>query len=422
MHIVVHDYSGHPFQVQLSRELARGGHIVRHQFCSSYATGKGALSREAEDPTSFSVEPLSMGGTFARYSPAKRVAQELRYGLRLGRSLRRSRPDVIMMCNIPLLAHAVAAALVRAAGIPMVFWHQDVYSSAIGDAARRRLGVLGGPIARVADGIERAIARSSAHVVPISEAFLDVLSRWGVPETNITVIPNWAALPEMPVRTRDNAWARDHDLVGRNTVLYSGTLGLKHNPQIFVDLAQTLAAQDPSARVVVISEGRGREYLEREQKRLSLSNLVLLDYQPYEQLPDALAAADVLVAVLEPDSGRYSVPSKVLNYLCAARPVLAVMPASNGAASTLLTSGAGVVVDPADSGEAVTNLLELLSAPQRREQMGAAGRRYAEATFDITTIGDRFESVLAAASTRYGTRSHTEQIWTTKETRWEART
>ncbi len=30
MRILVHDYSGHPFQAQLSRELARRGHDVVH--------------------------------------------------------------------------------------------------------------------------------------------------------------------------------------------------------------------------------------------------------------------------------------------------------------------------------------------------------------------------------------------------------
>ena len=151
------------------------------------------------------------------------------------------------------------------------------------------------------------------------------------------------------------------------------------------------------ARVVVISEGQGRDILEEERDRLQLNNLMLLDYQPYYSLPDVLASADVLVTVLEPDAGRYSVPSKVLNYLCAARPVLGIMPAENDAADTLLTSGAGVVVSPHDRGEAVTRLLDLLAAPEQRAEMGAAGRRYAEETFDIASIAARFESVLREA-------------------------
>ena len=47
MRILVHDYSGHPFQVELSRELARRGHEVTHSYCEAYVSGKGHLERRA---------------------------------------------------------------------------------------------------------------------------------------------------------------------------------------------------------------------------------------------------------------------------------------------------------------------------------------------------------------------------------------
>ncbi len=402
MQIVVHDYSGHPFQLQLSRALARRGHDVRHQYCVSYTTGKGAVTKSASDPAGFDVEPLAMKGEFARYSPLRRVLQEVQYGVALQRNLKARRPDVVVMCNIPLIAHALAALGTHRAGVPMVFWQQDVYSHAINSAARRALGpVIGGSVGWLADRIERWIARSSAHVVAISEDFRDVLRRWDLPNVAVTVIPNWAALPEMPERPRDNAWARAHDLVGRDVILYSGTLGLKHDPRVFSVLASSLQRHRPEARVVVVSEGQGRDWLERERIDRRLDNLVLLDYQPYDVLPDVLASADVLVTVLEPDASRYSVPSKVLNYLCAGRAVLGIMPAGNGAASTLVQSGAGKVAPPGDDAAAVDAMLALLEDPDERRRMGAAGRRYAEANFDVEKIAGAFDAILASASNQH---------------------
>ncbi|MDP9416419.1 MAG: glycosyltransferase family 4 protein [Actinomycetota bacterium] len=399
MHIVVHDYSGHPFQLQLSRALARRGHDVRHQYCVSYTTGKGAVIKSASDPDAFEVEPLAMKGEFARYSPLRRIVQEVDYGIALQRNLKSRRPDVVVMCNIPLIAHALAALGTRRAGVPMVFWQQDVYSHAINSAARRALGALiGGSAGWVADRIERWIARSSKHVVAISDDFRGVLRRWGLPNAAVTVIPNWAALPEMPERPRDNAWAREHGLVGRDVILYSGTLGLKHDPRVFSVLASALRRHRPDARVVVVSEGQGRDWLERERDDRGLDNLLLLDYQPYDVLPDVLASADVLVTVLEPDASRYSVPSKVLNYLCAGRAVLGIMPADNGAASTLVQSGAGKVARPGDDAAAVDALLGLLEDADERRRMGAAGRRYAEANFDVEKIAEAFDEILSRAS------------------------
>ena len=47
MKLVVHDFAGHPGQLQLSRELARRGHVVEHHYCQSVATGQGATVRRS---------------------------------------------------------------------------------------------------------------------------------------------------------------------------------------------------------------------------------------------------------------------------------------------------------------------------------------------------------------------------------------
>jgi colanic acid biosynthesis glycosyl transferase WcaI len=412
MDIIIHDYAGHPFQLQLSRELARRGNCVTHQYCASYTSGKGAVGRTVDDPDRFSVEPFTMAADFARYSPVRRVVQELKYGALVGKRLRASGACLVVMCNIPLLAHAVAAAILRWSRMPMIFWQQDVYSDAIGTAARQRLGqYAGGAVAWIADRLERFVSRSSAHVIAISETFTEVLRRWDIAPEKVTIIQNWAALSELPVCPRDNEWARSHDLVNREVVLYSGTLGFKHNPKIFIDIAKALERSIPSARVVVISEGQGRSLLESEQRRLRLDNLVLLDYQAYEALPEILASADVLIVVLEPDAGRYSVPSKVLNYLCAARPILGVIPPENDVAAILYSSGAGIAVDPGKHQRAIAELMILLAQPATRIRMGTAGRHYAEATFDISEIGGRFESVLRKVN---GTRLTSDRAQPTK--------
>ena len=50
MKILVHDYAGHPFQVQLSRELASRGHTVRHAYAGGLQTPRGELQKRESDP------------------------------------------------------------------------------------------------------------------------------------------------------------------------------------------------------------------------------------------------------------------------------------------------------------------------------------------------------------------------------------
>ena len=382
LRLVIHDYSGHPGQVHLSRELARRGHHVEHQYCASYTTGRGATERRDGDPESFMVRAIELSSEFARYSPVARLRQELQYARMSTRAVLAARPDVAVLSNIPLLSLFILTLSLRMRRVPYVFWQQDIYSEAIRVIARDRLGRLGCLVGWVAGCAERQVARGAAAIVAISDTFIEQLDAWGVQTSKVHVVPNWAAIDEMPLRPRDNAWAKAHGLVGVPVVMYAGTLGLKHDPSVISRLARTAPT---GSRMVVVSEGRGREWLESEAG--DVPGLTLLDYQPYEQLPDMLASADVLLVVLESNASRYSVPSKVLNYLCAGRPVLALLPPDNAVANMVEAAEAGLVVAPGDADAASAALRSLLSSPAARDQMGTAARRYAERTFDVTTRG-----------------------------------
>ncbi len=121
-----------------------------------------------------------------------------------------------------------------------------------------------------------------------------------------------------------------------------------------------------------------------------------MGFQPFEALPDVLGSADVLVAILEADAGVFSVPSKVLSYFCAGRPVLLAVPKENLAAKIVEQSHAGLVVGPTEIGAFCSAARRLIDSPQLREQAGQAARRYAEKHFDIRRIGKEFEMILAA--------------------------
>jgi colanic acid biosynthesis glycosyl transferase WcaI len=336
-----------------------------------------------------------MDDTFEKYSLFTRIRQELAYGRTAGSRIAAHDPAVAVISNVPLIAHARLARRLERKGISMVFWQQDIYSEAIGATARKRLPVLGRVVARIAARIERAVARRSDAVVAISPTFLDRLAAWGVAHKT-TVVPNWAPIDELPVRPRHNAWSDRTGLTSHPVVLYSGTLGLKHDPSILALISAQLRVSHPDARLVVVSEGKGRDWLETWRSDQLADNLVLLDFQAYEDLPDVMATADVLVAVLEPDASRFSVPSKVLTYLCAERPVVGVLPRDNAVADILLTNGAGTVVDPADRRNVAPEVAELLNDAARCRRMAAAGRRYAEDTFSPETAADRFVEVFGA--------------------------
>src|SRR3954452_13267734 len=137
MRVLVHDYAGHPFQVELSRELAARGHDVTHSWCDAYSSGKGHLVAEPGETLTF--RPIGEGETIEKLAFARRLVQELKYGVELARLAGSVRPDTVMVANAPIPTLMVLAAFLFVRRTPWVLWHQDVQAVAIKSFAGKQL-------------------------------------------------------------------------------------------------------------------------------------------------------------------------------------------------------------------------------------------------------------------------------------------
>lgn len=394
MRLLVHDYSGHPFQVQLSRALSRRGHAVTHSYCDAYSSGKGHLVAEPGETIRF--DPIAVGQSIEKLAFARRLVQELRFGLDLARQVRRLRPDVALMSNVPIPTLVVFALIAAVLRTPWVLWHQDVQAVAIRSFAGRQLSRVFLLVASVIGIGERWCSRRARAIVVITDAFVDVHREWGTAD-KVTVIPNWAPLDEIRPVERKNDWSVEQGLDDTRTLLYSGTLGLKHNPALLVQLTRRVIDSGTPVRLVVVNEGPAEPVLRAEAARLGVP-LTLLPFQPYERLSEVLGTGDVLVVLLEQTAGAFSVPSKTLSYLCAGRPILGLMPEEN-LASRLVDATGGLVLPPEETqlDAAAAWVVDLLGEPERQHEIGVRSRALAEKEFELEGCADRFEAILVAA-------------------------
>ncbi|MEZ4702142.1 MAG: glycosyltransferase family 4 protein [Rhodothermales bacterium] len=397
MRILVHDYGGYAFPFQLSLELARRGHFVSHAFCADLVTTPPGVPEEGDEPINLSVDALSLGAPLQKYDFVTRWKQERAYGRLIADHAEAFGPDIVLSANTPLDAQRRLQAWCRGLRIPFVFWLQDMLGLAAHRILSARIPIAGNLIGRYYMRMERRLLAASTTVVAITPAFLPPLQDWGIEDARIQVIENWAPLDRLSVRPKANAWSRRHGLDQTFNFLYAGTLGMKHNPERLLALARE-TRDDEAVRVVVASQAQGADWLRERAVAEGLRHLIVLPYQAVDDLPDLLAAGDVLVALLEADAGLYSVPSKVMAYLCAERPLLLAVPAHNDAARIVQQTESGLVVDPADAGGFIAAAQQLRAATEQRRAMGINARRYAEETFDPGRIADRFESLLADAA------------------------
>ncbi len=397
MKILVHDYAGHAFPPSLSRALAARGHQVVHAFASSLQTPRGELQRNSGDAPTLEFQEIPMDPDYPRfkYSFRRRRGMEIRYGQAAADFVRKWKPDAVLSGNTPTETQEPITRATVEVGGRFYYWVQDFYSLAVDKLLRKKIPVAGGLIGAWYRLLDLRQFRRSSGIVTITEDFTPILTKeFGVDPGRVSVVPNWAVIEDLPVLPKDNPWSRRNGLHDKFVFLYSGTIGMKHNPAMLLELAKRFES-DPAVRVVIVSEGIGAEWLRRESGRAGLGNLLLLPYQPFAELPELLATGDVLTGILEQEAGVFSVPSKTLSYLCAGRPLLLAVPQENLAARITKDNAAGLTVAPDDLEGFLAAAERLRASPEERARLAANARAYAEATFPIEKTANTFEEILA---------------------------
>lgn len=390
MRIVINDHLGRAPEVELGRALASRGHDVLHLYSADVQTPKVDLSRHPGDPHNFTIEGLTLGARPARSFLGQR-RQEAKFGRMVAGRAMAFRPHVIMAGNNPLDGQRNIQAACRRARIPFVYRMHEFTSVKIDQMIEHR-----GAIANIAIGsyyhwLERTLLQRSDAIVPIADDFLGILAQsWDVSDRQCMVVHDWAPVGRLTPGDKNNEWSRRAGLADKKVALYVGSLGLMENPMLLVELAGRLRGRS-DIQIAVISQGAGAERVAQEARSRRLENLRILPFQSYEIYGDVLASADVLLAMVGAEAGVLFVPSKVTSYLCAGRPIVVAAPWQNVAAKSVAASGGSRVVPPADADALAAAVLAFMDDGRLREEAGKRARDYAERTFEISAIADRFE-------------------------------
>lgn len=394
MKILLHDYAGHAFTAQLARALAMLGHAVIYASFGAFETPKGRTGPAAGDPATFRAIDIGISAPFNKDNLLKRWGQQIEYAKNVRQLVLKERPDVVMSSNSPVEVQDSLINACHTVGAGFVFWVQDIHAEAIERVLVKKNRWLGEIAGRYYRRKEAKILTRSEAVIVISDAFREVFSspRWGMDVSQMRVIENWATLDDIPLLARNNDWAKAN-LGARPRIIYSGTLARKHNPDLLLELARQCDAD-----IYLFSQGSAAAYVGNRAKAEGLENLFVRPWVSVEDLPKMLASADILFAVIEDDAGVFSVPSKVLTYLAAGKPILASIPRENLSARNILREKAGFVSEPTDEAGLVANARALLANDDLRAQMGKNGRAFAERAFNIQKITAQFAAILENAA------------------------
>jgi colanic acid biosynthesis glycosyl transferase WcaI len=392
-----------PFNTEMCRHLQQQGHevtaVVGFPSYPQWSVAEGYRGRWYAREDHDGVRVLRVWQYVPRRPTAlRRVLFDSTFAVTsVLAALRLRRPDVVIATCSPLQLGASAALLGALWRRPFLFHLQDLLpesATETGMVSNRRLVALA---QRLADTVYARATTVSA----IGHGILDVLRRRGVPDDKLAYLPNWTDLDRFRPGQDDGAAWRERHGIPRDAfvAMYIGNFGFKQDMATVVRAAALLQDR-PDVRVVLVGGGSDHDRVAQVAAELDLPGLHLLPVQPAGDLPAMAAAADVFLLHQKRQVVDMVVPSKLLTYGAAGRPVvLAGNPRSEGA-RFVEKAVAGPVVEP-ESPEALAEAVRALQddAVARREY-GENARRHVEEHFARPDLLERLEQIVTATARR----------------------
>ena len=167
---------------------------------------------------------------------------------------------------------------------------------------------------RIWSWMNRKSFKKAYWIFTISEKMAELLYQY-VNSSKVIVEPIWSIFQEnKKVSKPENPFIKAHNLQGKFIVQYSGNIGLTHNVEALVDIAELLQ-NESNILFQIIGRGPRKEVLEHTVNERQLPNCQFLPFQSDEMFPYSLGAADIGVVILDESVSKGSVPSKSYNLM-----------------------------------------------------------------------------------------------------------
>ena len=358
------------------------------------------LGRPPGDTTGMSLARRAFWGSVTA-SGAQHFLMQHRISAKLAWWIRALRPEVVYTHLETLPSIGFVNEIITQFDLPLVIHMMDDWPLAPVGA-----GLLGPLIERKIDKSLRRLMDKASCTMGISRYMCDVFeTRYGrefLPFHNVLDNRSWAVPPR-------SDWKAAEPF----RLVYAGRVGI----------ANEEALRDVAAVVARLADGG-------LPVRLEIYALARAPFPPgtwpesravkvlpavaYDEIPRLLVEADLLLLPLGFSSkdlayARYSMPTKVAEYLGSGTPILVYCPENTAVTQYARSAGWGAVVATRDRSALSRTIADLASGESARERLGRTALRVSETDNDPTRVRAAFARALHdASSARQSARSRRE--------------
>ena len=348
----------------------------------------------------FLVRDAVEGGTVTRVwafasgqkqNMVHRLANYLSYNLTAGLAgtFTRRKYDVILANSGSFFTGVTAWVLGLPRRIPFIYNVQDIYPDVPVRAGQLRNRAAITSLER----IESFMYRRATHVTVISNEQRNVLLRKGVPETKLSVIPNFVNTELVRPVPKDNALSRKLGLHDKFVVAHAGNLGYAYD---FDSLLQVAAWLQREQDIVFLIVGGGvrQTAIEQQIAQRGLTNVRLLPFQPEADLPDLRGTIDVQVALYAKRAVQSSLPSKIYEIMASGRPAIVAAERASDLCKLVSATGCGSCIEPENATQLADEIRTLHDDREKARRQGERGRDTAVRSFSREAAVDAYARLL----------------------------
>ncbi len=240
--------------------------------------------------------------------------------------------------------------------------------------------------------VERFAYRNADHIVPVTDSFKACMVEKGIAASKIAVVKNGVDLAHYKPVDGAPALAKELGLTGKFVVSYFGTHGMAHHLETILDAAYQLR---DSLHIVflMVGDGAERQVLVRLRDTMGLENVMMLEQQPKNRMPELWALSDVsLVLLKKSDLFKTVIPSKMFESMAMAKPM--VLGVEGESAGLLQDAQAGLCIEPENVDQLVAGVSMLSHDAELCQRLGKNGRRFVMEHFDRIVLARKLASVM----------------------------
>jgi glycosyltransferase involved in cell wall biosynthesis len=312
----------------------------------------------------------------------------LSHAAEIARQIGFFRPDVVL--GFGLLSTYVAMKICKRYRIPFIYYLIDAYHTLIPEKPLRLFGEV----------VERRTLSQSDAILVINKQLAELVARLGADPRRVIVLGAGIDTSRFNPKIPRHEIRKKHHINDSDIVLFF--MGLLYRFSGLKEVAHSLLDHGDHPHIKLMILGKGD--LHGELCRLKINELrdrlILVDWQPYEKIPQYIAASDVcLLPAYSNETMRDIVPIKIYEYMACGKPVI-----TTRLSGIIREFGKGNGILYAESPDQVVNMaLSLARDRAEMRRLGARAFNYVkEYNWENTVV--RFEKVLEETCSKYNSK------------------